>query len=286
MDILLTVGLPLSLAFIMFSLGLGLTFADFGRVLTTPKAFVIGLIAQVAAIPVTAFLLLQVFSLTPTLAFGVMILAFCPGGVTSNILTKLARGDLALSITLTAVISLLSVITVPPLVAWSAGYFLGEAAPDINVTSLAIAMFLITAVPVLIGVVLHHLAPALVQRIEPILAKAAALLFVLIVIAALAANWAVFVENLAILGPVLIALNVLLLGVGLVISRAAGLNGAQSNAIAIEAGVQNSTLGITVAGLIAVGEAGLGPFALPSGVYGITMYLVTLPVIFLFLRRR
>jgi BASS family bile acid:Na+ symporter len=285
MDILLNVGLPLSLAFIMFSLGLGLTFVDFGRVLNAPKAFCIGLVAQVAAVPLTAFILLHVFTLSPALAFGVMILAFCPGGVTSNILTKLAGGDLALSITLTAVISLLSVLTVPPLVAWSARYFMGEAAPAIDVTSLAIAMFVITAVPVLIGLLLHHFKPDLAQKIEPAMAKAAALLFVLIVVAALAANWSVFIGNLSILGPVLIALNLLLLALGLGISKAAGLPGTQSSAVAIEAGVQNSTLGITVAGLIAA-DGGLGPFALPSGVYGITMYLVTLPVIFLILRRR
>jgi BASS family bile acid:Na+ symporter len=162
---------------------------------------------------------------------------------------------------------------------------MGEAAPAIDVTSLAIAMFVITAVPVLIGLLLHHFKPDLAQKIEPAMAKAAALLFVLIVVAALAANWSVFIGNLSILGPVLIALNLLLLALGLGISKAAGLPGTQSSAVAIEAGVQNSTLGITVAGLIAA-DGGLGPFALPSGVYGITMYLVTLPVIFLILRRR
>ncbi|MCL4104848.1 UNVERIFIED_CONTAM: hypothetical protein GTU68_018555 [Idotea baltica] len=270
----------------MFSLGLGLTFADFARVLKAPKAFSIGLIAQVLLIPLTAFLLLQVFTLPPALAFGVMILAFCPGGVTSNILTKLAGGDLALSITLTAVISLLSVATVPPLVAWSAAHFMGEAAPDINVTSLAISMFMITAVPVLIGLLLHHFKTDLARRLEPVMAKAASALFVLIVLAALAVNWALFLENLGGLGPILISLNVILLALGFALSRIFILSRPQGKAISIEAGVQNSTLGITVAGLIAAEGSGLGPFALPSGVYGITMYLVTLPVIFLVLRRR
>lgn len=279
MDILLNVVLPLSLAFIMFSLGLGLTFADFQRVVAEPRAFVIGAISQLIMLPFVAFVLLMVFRQTPELAVGVMILSFSPGGVTSNILTRLAGGTLALSISLTAIISLISVITVPLLVGWAAGYFQGSDAPAIDVTTLAIAMFVITTVPVLIGLAVRRYASGFAIRFEPAIFKIAAGLFVVIVIAALASNWSLFVENLPILGPLLVVLNVALLGFGYALAKLAKLDRGQSIAIAIETGVQNSTLGITVGSLITEVATGLPPFSLPSGVYGITMYIIAVPFI-------
>lgn len=279
MGILLSVVLPLSLAFIMFSLGVGLTFADFGRVLKAPRGFAVGALAQLVVLPITAFILLMLFPLSPELAVGVMILSFCPGGVTSNILTRLAGGELALSITLTAVISLVAVVTVPVLVGWSADWFMGTDAPPIDVRSLAFAMFLITAVPVLIGVTLRAAAPAFADRIEPGVFRVATVLFILIVIAALASNWAVFIENLPRLGPMLVVMNAALLILGMALARVAGLGREQAIAIAIETGVQNASLGITVGSLIVEASQGLPPFSLPSGVYGITMYFVALPYI-------
>jgi len=280
MGILLSVFLPLSLAFIMFSLGLGLTIADFARVVAKPKAFLAGAVSQIVILPVIAFLLLQIFMLTPELAVGVMILAFCPGGVTSNIMTRLAGGSVALSVTLTGVVSLISVVTVPFLVAFAADTLMGQAAPDIDVTSLALAMFAITAVPVAIGVAIRHLSAPLADRIEPSVIRAAMVLFVIIVIGALAANWTVFIENIALLGPLLVVLNAALLLIGLGFGRLLGLDRADRIAVAIETGIQNSTLGITVGSLIVETASGLPPFSLPSGIYGITMYLVSLPFIF------
>jgi len=272
----------------MFSLGISLTIADFARVAKTPIGFSIGALAQVVLLPVIAFCLLMVFPLPPELALGVMILSFCPGGVTSNILTRLAGGTLALSITLTAVFSLLAVITVPPLVVWNAEYFMGVAAPDVQVTSLGIAMFLITAAPVGIGIACRHLMPSSADRIESGAAKIATVLFVVIVIVivvgALASNWDVFAANIGLIGPVLILLNVIMLAVGFGLAKAAGLSHADSAAISLEAGVQNATLGIAVGGLIAGVSDGIPTLAMPSGVYGITMYFVTLPFI-LWMRR-
>ncbi len=279
MGILLTVFLPLSLAFIMFSLGLGLTLADFARVVAKPRAFVAGAISQVVILPIVAFLLLQVFTLQPKLAVGVMILSFCPGGVTSNIMTRLAGGSVALSVTLTGVVSLLSVVTVPFLVAFAANHFMGQAAPDIDVTSLALAMFAITAVPVAIGVAIRHAATSFADRAEPLVMRIAMILFVIIVVGALAANWTVFVQNITVLGPLLVVLNVALLLIGLGFGRLLGLDRPDSIAVAIETGIQNSTLGITVGSLIVEAAIGLPPFSLPSGVYGITMYFVSLPFI-------
>jgi BASS family bile acid:Na+ symporter len=284
LDSLITVFLPLALAIIMFSLGLGLTVEDFRRVVAAPKAFGIGALSQMVLLPVVGYIVAVAFSLPPELAVGVMILALCPGGVTSNILTKLARGDLALSISLTGVISLVSVVTVPLLVTWSARHFMGLDAPDIDVTSLAVSMFAITAVPVVLGMLVRHFAPAFTQRVEDALGSLALALFVVVVIGALAANWTLFVSNLSTLAPALVVLNVVLLAIGLGLARGAGLGHAQASAISIETGIQNATLGITIGSLIVEQAATLPPFSLPSGVYGITMYLVSVP--FVLWRRR
>ena len=214
MGLLLTVFLPLSLAVIMFTLGLGLTIGDFKRVVVQPKAFTIGVIGQVILLPIIAYALILAFGITGDLAVGMMILSFCPGGVTSNILAKLALGDVALSVSLTGIVSLLSILTVPSLVWFSVSYFMGTAAPEVNVTRLALSMFVITAVPVLIGVALRHYAPGFSLKAEPVLSKIATGLFIVIVIGALAANWPVFIDNLPSLGPALIVLNVVLLLAG------------------------------------------------------------------------
>ncbi|WP_127114852.1 bile acid:sodium symporter family protein [Shimia sediminis] len=276
---LIDVALPLSLAFIMFSLGFGLTFADFGRVLAMPRAALTGMVLQVIAVPLVAFGLLKLVNLPPALAFGVMILAFCPGGVTSNILTKLAGGNVALSITLTAIVSLLSVVTVPILVDWAAGAFLGEAAVQINVTGIAISMFAITAVPVLIGLLLRFVAKGFAERTESVISTIAVVLFVVIVIAALATNWQMFIDNIGRLGPLLIGMNALLLILGVLIARGVGLSGGDGLCISVEMGVQNAALGITVAGLVAK-TGGIPEFAVPAALYGITMYVVTIPGMF------
>lgn len=279
MDIILSVFLPLSLAFIMLSLGLGLTASDFLRVVQRPASFAVGAIAQVLLLPLVAYVIARTFALPPDLAVGLMILSFCPGGVTSNMLTRLALGDVALSVTLTGVISLLSILTVPFLVAWSVVHFMGEAAPPVDVTKLAIAVFLITTVPVLIGVLVRHFASALALRLEPLFNKIATVLFVIIVIGALASNWSVFIENLPKLGPALVVLNLVLLGIGYLAGTAFKRNHTETTSIAIETGIQNASLGITVGSLLLETANGLPPFSLPAGVYGITMYFVTLPFI-------
>lgn len=279
MDFLINVGLPLSLAIIMLSLGIGLEIADFRRVLTRKYAFAIGALCQVVLLPVVAFAIAYLFGLPPEIAAGFMLLSFCPGGVTSNILSKLAKGDVALSVTLTAIISLLSIMTVPILAAWSVGHFLGEQAPDVSITGLALAMFLITTLPVAIGVTIRSFARSFALRIDKGLSTLATTLFVLIVIAALAGNWTVFAENLGTMGASLVALNVVLLLLGFALGRGAGLSWQETKTISIETGIQNSTLGITMAGLITGTATGFSVLALPSAVYGITMYAVSIPFI-------
>ncbi|KAJ02694.1 bile acid:sodium symporter family protein [Sulfitobacter mediterraneus] len=279
MDILINVVLPLSLAIIMLSLGVGLSIADFARVAQRPKAFSIGAISQVVMLPLIAYACVRAFGLGGELAVGVMLLSLCPGGVTSNMVSKLARGDVALSVSLTAVVSLLSILTVPVLAAWAVQHFMGDAAPDVSVTSLAFAMFLITTLPVAIGVAIRHFAPAFADRVDRGLSLLATVLFVLIVVAALAGNWALFVENLPRLGPALITLNVVLMALGLALAALAGLAWQARKTISIETGIQNATLGITLAAIISGQSEGFSTMALPSAVYGITMYLVALPFV-------
>lgn len=279
MDTVINVFLPMSLAIIMLSLGIGLTFGDFGRVLSQGKAFIAGALSQVLLLPIIAFLIIMVFGIQTELAVGIMILSFCPGGVTSNMITKLAAGDVALSVSLTAVISLLSILTVPLLAAWSVTHFMGAAGPEVSVTDIAISMFLIATLPVLIGVIIRRVTPAFADRVEPGLTRVATVLFIVIVIAALAGNWQLFVENLATLGPALISLNAILLVMGLLIAAAMGLAWNARKTISIETGVQNATLGITMAAIISGQSEGFSTYALPSAVYGITMYFVALPFV-------
>ena len=285
MDLLISVGLPLSLAIIMLSLGVGLEIADFRRVLTRGYPFAIGALCQVVLLPIAAFATVKLFALPPEIAVGFMILSFCPGGVTSNILSKLAKGDVALSVSLTAVISLLSMLTVPFLAAWSIAHFMGADAPEVSITGLAIAMFLITTLPVAIGIAIRHFATGFANRIEGGLSKLATVLFILVVLAALAANWQTFSENLGVMGGGLITLNIALLLIGLGIAKAANLSWDEAKTVSIETGIQNSTLGITLAALITGTESGFSPLALPSAVYGITMYAVALPFLLWFRRK-
>lgn len=285
MDILIGVILPISLAVIMLSLGIGLTFADFLRVFSRGKAFLIGAICQVLLVPLSTFAVITAFGITGELATGFMLLSFCPGGVTTNIISKLAKGDVALSVSLTTTISLLSILTVPVAIAWAVMHFMGDTAPDVSVTSLGIAMFAITAVPVAIGVTIRHFSASIADRMEPILSKLATALFVIIVIAAVAGNWNFFVENLGQLGPALIIINVILMLLGLTVAMLVKLSVQEQKTISIETGIQNSTLAITMAPIIMGVSDGFTVLSLPAAIYGVTMYLVALPFVIWFRSR-
>ena len=279
MDVLISVVLPLGLAFIMFTLGVGLTPADFARVGQRPLAFFIGALNQSILLPLVTFLCVLAFGIRAEMAVGFMILAACPGGVTSNVISKLAKGDVALSVSLTAVISLASVVTVPLILGLSMGYFMGDAAPEIDITKTAVTMFALTVVPVTLGLGARAVAPAAMTWAEPKLSAVATILFAVIVLAALAANWALFVENIVVIGPALLVLLAALTTIGFVVPRLLGRSVTDAKTISVETGVQNSTLGIAVAAIIVGSEGGFTAYALPSAVYGILMYLIILPVV-------
>ncbi len=263
----------------MFSLGIGLSLNDFKRVFLYPRAVLAGAICQVLVLPIVAFLLVTFIALPAELSFGIMLLSFCPGGVSSNMMTKLAGGAVALSITLTGIISLLSILTIPFLVIWAGQYFLGPEALDVDVTSLGITMFMMTAVPVSIGIYVRYKWPDISRKIEPKAVNLSTALLAIIITASLIGNWATFSENFIKLGPLLAGMNIILLALGILVGRILKLQARECITIAMETGIQNSTLGITLASLLVITDAAIPAYGLPSAVYGIVFYLTGIPFI-------
>jgi BASS family bile acid:Na+ symporter len=283
MDIFVSVLLPLGLVFIMFSLGVGLTSEDFLRVGRHPRAFFIGAVHQIFLLPVIAYTLILVFGFTAEIAVGIMILAACPGGAVSTVISKLAKWDAALSVTLTAVTSLTCVITVPLILGFAINGFMGDAVPAIDIRAAAITMFLLSVVPISLGVVVRALAPVAATTFEPILGQIAATHFAIIICAAITMNWGLIANNIALLGPGLLALVVLLTTAGFFAPRMLGCTLIEAKTISIETGVQNGTMGIGIAAILVGGGEGFSPYAIPSAVYGVVWYLTILPALF-FLR--
>ena len=281
MGIVTNVVLPLSLAFIMFTLGLGLTVTDFARVARQPKDFLIGAASQIILLPIIAFILVTVWPVSPEIALGVMIIAAAPGGVTSNLLTAFGRGDVALSISLTAVISLLSVLTIPLIVVFSYGQFFGEDVQgEVSIAKTALSVFLIVTVPVLIGLVTRRYAEGLSLRVEPAAKKVSAFLFALVLLGAIVQERHNIIEFYAQAGAVTLALNVVMLALAWMLGAMFGSGIPQRIAISLECGLQNGTLAIAVATLLFGG----GPTVIPAATYSLTMFATALILIY-FLRR-
>ena len=278
--------LPLSLVFIMFTLGLGLTPNDFVNLLRKPKAFFVGIINQMILLPITAFIIVSLMGITKEIAVGMMILASCPGGVTSNMITKLAKGDTALSISYTAVISVLTIITLPIITGFSMNHFMGAEAPPMNLVSLGLTMFLITALPVGIGLIVRSKNRTFADSFEITATKISTILFIIIIIGALLSEWNTFINNLTALGPAIILLMVVMITIGYNSSNWLKMNGPQAVTVAIESGIQNATVGITIGNLIINPETGLSILSIPSGVYGILMYFICLPFVFWYLKNQ
>ena len=276
--------LPLSLMFIMFTLGIGLTIDNFKNIIKQPKALVLGLVNQMILLPLIAFIVILIFKLPNEMAVGLMILACCPGGVTSNMLTRIARGDTALSISYTAIVSILTVFSLPIIVGISMQYFMGSNAPSINIFYLGLTMFCITTVPVSIGIYMNTKYHDFSVSFLPIANKISNILFIVIIIGALGSEWEAFISNLNLLGPAIFVLIFLMLFIGYASSYLFNLNKEKSITIAIESGIQNATVGITIGNLILNQGSGLSVLSLPSGVYGILMYLVCFPFVFFILK--
>ena len=224
--------LPVSLAFIMFSLGLALVLDDFKRVVVRPKDFAVGAVSQIVLLPAIAFGLVLAWPMDPVLKVGVMILAACPGGVTSNLMTHLARGDTALSVSLTAVISIVGVVTLPLIVGGSIVFFMdAETAPEISVGQTILGVFLITTVPVALGMALRHFSPAFALAFERRARIVATVLFVLIILGAILSERANLVSYFIQAGPVTLALNLVMMALAFALAMLFGLGVRQRTAI-------------------------------------------------------
>ena len=278
--------LPLSLVFIMFTLGLGLTSSDFINLIKKPKSFFVGITNQMVMLPLVAFIIISLMGITKEIAVGMMILASCPGGVTSNIITRLAKGDTALSISYTAVISILTIFTLPLVTGLSMNHFMGAEAPPLNLLSLGLTMFCITAVPVGIGMVVRSKNTPFADMFEVTATKISTLLFVIIILGALASEWDTFTNNFLQLGPAIVLLIIAMLTIAYTSSTWFKMSKNQSITVAIESGIQNGTVGITVGNLIINPESGLSILSIPSGVYSILMYFICLPFVFWYIRKK
>jgi len=268
--------LPLALAFIMFALGLGLTGADFLRVIKQPKDFFVGAISQIILLPIIAFVLVKIWPISPELAIGVMIIAAAPGGVTSNILTAFAKGDVALSVSFTAVISLISVITVPIIVIASAEYF-GHDIQNISIINKAIEMFILITVPLIIGMLLKIFIPNIVLKFEPIAKKISIVLFVIVLLGAILAEKDNIVSYFADAGLITLALNVIMMIVAFYVAQLFATGSAQKKCISIECGLQNGTLAI----FVAKSFFGGGIYVIPAATYSLIMFATSLIFVYL-----
>ncbi len=272
---------PICLALIMLGLGFGLTIQDFARVTKYPKDFFVGLICQMILLPSIAFALIKIFNTPLELAVGVMIIAAAPGGVTSNILTKFADGDVALSISLTAIISLISVLSVPFIVFKSAellNYNILEE--NLSMISISLKMFLIVTVPIILGMIVRKLASSFVINKSLIIQRISIGLFIIVFIAIYIEEWDNIVSFIARAGSIALTLNVIMMIVGYYVAKLFITGAAQRRAISLECGLQNGTLAVVVATQLFDEMV----YLVPTAAYALIMMLTS--VIFVYIIRK
>ena len=269
-SILTNVVLPASLFIIMIGMGLSLQVEDFARIVRYPKAVSLGLINQLVLLPLIGLGLCYVFDLPPMLAVGMLLLASCPGGATSNLISYVAKGDIALSVTLTAISSTITVFTIPLWVSWGLEFFLGESRPiELPILQTMGQIFGITALPVSIGMLVRARNLSFAERMERPMRIASTVIFVLILAGIVVSEWQTLIDALPVLGPSTFTLNLLTMGLGWLLAKWFGLNLAQSITIAIESGIQNGTLAIVIASSILF----MPELSLAAAIYSIAMFL-------------
>ncbi len=262
---------PIILALIMLGLGLGLKIDDFTRVLKTPKDFFIGFFSQLIILPFVAYSLVVILKITPEIAIGVMIIAAAPGGVTSNILTKFANGDVALSISLTAVISLISIITVPLIIFTSADLFgITNISQNISMSGIALKMFTVVTVPVILGMIIRKFADNFVNSKIQIFEKLNLLLFIIFFIAAFYEERENFINFLIKAGLITLTLNITMMVIAYYLGKTFASGVKQQKCIALECGLQNGALAIFVSTQIFGTDI---IYITPTAAYAIIMYI-------------
>ena len=272
---------PIALALIMLTLGLGLTTSDFTRVIKRPKDFLVGLICQVILLPIIAFVLIKILNVQPALALGVMIIAAAPGGVTSNILTKFANGDVALSVSLTAIISLLSILTVPFIVIQSADLLnINYITQQISMSGISIKMFLVVTLPVLIGMLIRKLAKEFIITRTALIEKISLILFIVVFISIWIEEWENIITYLSRAGTITLILNITMMTLGFYVAKIFASGIAQRKCISLECGLQNGTLAVFVSTQLFDDVI----YLIPTASYALIMFVTS--IIFVLILRK
>ena len=280
MEIVTTIA-PIALALLMLGLGLGLTPLDFKRVVNNPKDFFVGFICQLILLPIIAFTLIKIFHTPVELALGVMIIAAAPGGVTSNVLTKFANGDVALSVSLTAIISLISIISVPLIIFQSAELLnISFVLKDISMMSISLKMFFIVAGPVIIGMVIRKAAPNFIINKALFIQRISIALFILVFVAIYVEEWDNIISFIIKAGSITLTLNIIMMVVGYYVAQFFATGIKQKRCIAIECGLQNGTLAVFVATQIFDEMV----YMVPTAAYALSMMMTS--IIFVFIIRK
>tara|TARA_Y100001970_G_scaffold207327_1_gene252573 strand:- start:3187 stop:4035 length:849 start_codon:yes stop_codon:yes gene_type:complete len=272
---------PIALALIMLGLGMGLTTQDFTRVIRAPRDFLVGLISQLIILPIVAFILIKFLDTSPEIALGVMIIAAAPGGITSNIMTKFANGDVALSVSLTAIISIVSIITVPLIVFTSADILgINFASETISITGTALKMSLVVAVPVLIGMIIRKFADNFIASKSSIINKITGFLFLIVFIAIWIEEKNNIFNYLAQAGLVVLNLNIVMMAIAYFLAKKFASGIKQVKCISLECGLQNGTLAVFVATELSNEII----YVIPTAAYALIMYITGF--IFIWILRR
>ena len=270
-EIISNIFLPLSLAIIMFGMGMTLIPRDFTRIIKYPKAAFIGLTNQLIFLPIIGFFLAITFNLNPTMAVGLMILATCPGGPTSNLITQVCKGNIALSVTLTAIASIISILTIPFILSYALEYFGSSTGVTIQlpIVDTIIQIMGITVIPISIGMIVRKYKWRFAKRMEKPMRIASTVIFILVFIAVLAANFEMIGTGMKEVGLVTLALNILTMGLGYLTAKLFKLNLKNAISITVESGIQNGTLAFVIASSILKNvEMGI-----PIGAYSIWMFV-------------
>lgn len=277
MEIVTTIA-PIALALIMLALGLGLSLENFANVIKQPKDFLVGLICQLILLPIIAFILIKIFNTSPELAIGVMIIAAAPGGVTSNVLTKFANGDVALSVSLTAIISLVSIITVPFIVFKSADLLnITYQSAEISMVGISMKMFLVVTFPVFIGMLIRKFATNFISSKEQLIQRISVFLFALVFLAILIEEKGNIIPYLAEAGLITLILNLTMMILGFYIAKKFASGIAQRKCISLECGLQNGTLAIFVSTQIFDNST----YLVPTATYALIMFITSIIFVFI-----
>lgn len=282
MDNISTLILALSLIIIMFGMGLSLVIDDFKRIFTTPKAIFIGLTNQLILLPIVGFTFIYLFPLQPEIAIGVIILVACPGGATSNLVTHLAKGDIALSVSLTALSSLATLLTIPFIINMGLQTVLGEDTTiQLNILDI-IQIFAIVIFPVSLGMIIRAKKKAFANKMEDSVRKASAVVFVLVLVGILVKERANLISYFEQAGVIMLILNCVTMSIGFVVARVFKLSFKQGISISIESGIQNGTLAITIANML----PGNTSYEIAPAIYSLIMFFTGGAVIFWSLKKQ